>query len=107
MSDLTAAYVSRVLGRAHRRSTSYGTRVRGYRKHTTGFSCSQTGSAVRVEHETSSIAESADLPSRHAALERYAATLRAAGLTVEVHAPAGEAASARELRVTRQEPTVG
>ena len=58
---LTKGNVSRLLTKAgHQKSTSYATRIRGWRGNTAGFSCSEIldnacETAVRVDYETGSI----------------------------------------------------
>lgn len=86
--DLSAAYVSGLLGKKHRRSESHSTRVRGYRRSTAGFRVWDSGT-VKVEHVRGDtyrdrIGDYYD--ARDAYLKRYADTLRAAGLTVSLEA---------------------
>ena len=58
---LTKGNVSRLLTKTgHQKSTSYATRIRGWRGNTAGFSCSEIfdnacETAVRVDYETGSI----------------------------------------------------
>lgn len=101
MTTLTAATVSRILGKRHPRSTSAGTMVRGYRSQTRGFTAEGRGT-VTVRHETGSgVYRTSDREATLAALEAYATTLRAAGLRAYVFAPNGERADHRVLRVER------
>jgi hypothetical protein len=54
---LTKGNVSRLLTKAgHQKSTSYATRIRGWRNNTAGFSCCEIcdGTFVRVDYDTGS-----------------------------------------------------
>lgn len=92
MTYPTANGVSRTLGRRHKRSESHGTRVRGYRSKTAGFTVTGTerGSkrtpVVLVEHvlSTSVHDRNADY-SRivENAIDGYADTLQRAGYLIE------------------------
>lgn len=86
---LRAAAVSRLLGKAHRRSESYGSMVRGIRRHTDGFEVfeptdASVGQWVGVAHVNDSYRRGEEAQQRmHSMLDRYERTLREAGFVVE------------------------
>ena len=102
MTTTSAAQVSRTLVAKFIRSESHGTRVRGYRSSSKGFTASQSGTTVVVNYETGSgVRHRGDKEERISCLARYAAHLEANGYTAVIEARNGESADHRRLRVTK------